>query len=100
MRGTSHIAIGEVARIWREITVRNVVVRELRLGGTPRPTARFPLLAGRESVHASRYGTATLPANPSKPFADDGAKYNGTSPANGSASAATCGTTTDWHVAL
>ena len=38
MRGTSHIAIGEMARIWREITVRNVVVRELRLGGTPRPT--------------------------------------------------------------
>ena len=31
VRGTSHIAIGEMARIWREITVRNVVVRELRL---------------------------------------------------------------------
>ena len=35
MRGTSHIAIGEMARIWREITVRNVVVRELRLRAVP-----------------------------------------------------------------
>ena len=72
------------------------------LTGTGVPPVAAPALvaAGRESVHASRYGTATLPANPSKPFADDGAKYNGTSPANGSASAATCGTTTDWHVGL
>ena len=46
------------------------------------------------------YGTPTLPATPSNPFAGDGAKYNGTSPANGSASAATSGTTTDWQVAL
>ena len=38
MRGTSHIAIGEVAGMRGEIMVRNVVFWELRLGGTPRPT--------------------------------------------------------------
>ena len=47
MRGTSGIAIGEVAGRGREITVRNVVLGYCgspgglappRLGGTPRPT--------------------------------------------------------------
>ena len=46
VRGTSLIRICDVPGKWREITVRNVVVRKLRLGGTPRPTARLPLLAG------------------------------------------------------
>ena len=59
-----------------------------------------PWKAGRASVHASRYCTTTLPANPSNLFPADGAKYNGTSPANVSASAATNGTTTVEHVDL
>ena len=52
MRGTSNIALGEVADMRREITVRNVVLGNCgshgglappRLGGTPRPTVHTSL---------------------------------------------------------
>ena len=52
VRGTSHIAIGEMAEILREIMVRNVVFGDCgspgglappRLGGTPRPTVHTSL---------------------------------------------------------
>ena len=68
VHGTSHIAIGEMARIWREITVRNVVVRELRLGGTPRPTtdrrdapplAPAAAVAGRPPYHSAATSAAS-----------------------------------------
>ncbi len=62
---------------------------------------RFAALLGEA---ASRrfipYCTTTLPANPSNPSATLGAKYNGTFPANGSASGAIVGITTVAHVGL
>ena len=71
MCGTSHIRIGEVASMGREITVRNVVLGELRLarrarptrlGGTPHPT-EGPRQARSELQHLVDDGNGYVRAN-------------------------------------
>ena len=61
VRGTSHIAIGEMARIWREITVRNVVFGGItaRRDASPHRAAPAAAVAGRPPYHSAAASAAS-----------------------------------------